>query len=93
VTALKVASVGDLDLEISEGRDRRRIQNDLFGGRGFREGNEIFRRAESDEFFIFAPYRRAFTQADAKKKLKPILVQFIKFVLFGVVEVTFFEMF
>jgi hypothetical protein len=39
VAALKIASVGDLELKIPEGRDRGRIQNDLPLKRGFRKGN------------------------------------------------------
>jgi hypothetical protein len=39
VAALKVAPVGDLELEIPERRDRGRIQNDLLLKRGFREGD------------------------------------------------------
>jgi hypothetical protein len=39
VAALEIAPVGDLELKITEGRDRGRIQSDLLLKRGFREGD------------------------------------------------------
>jgi hypothetical protein len=93
VAALEIAPVGDLELKITEGRDRGRIQSDLLLKRGFREDNQIFRQAKLDEFLIFLPHRRTLTPAGAEKKLITLFVQFVKFVFFDVVEIALFEIF
>jgi hypothetical protein len=93
VAALEVAAVGDLELKIPEGRDWGRIQKDLSLQGGIREGDQVFGEAKLDEFLILLPYRRTFAPTDAEKKLIPVLVQFIKFIFFDVVEVALFEIF
>src|SRR5512135_2226255 len=91
VAALEVTPVGYLQLEISQGRDRGRIQLDLPPGRSFREGDQVFVEAKSDEFLIFLPHGRTLPAADAEKKLIPIFVQLVKLIIFSIVEVAFFE--
>jgi hypothetical protein len=93
VAAPEVTPVGDLELKVPEGRDRGRIQNDLPRAGSLRKGDQVFVETKPDEFVILLPYGRAFTPADAEKKLIPIFVQLIKFVFFNVVEVAFFEVF
>jgi hypothetical protein len=93
VAALKVASVRNLEFKVAEGRDRGGVQNELPCKGRIREGDQVFGDAKLDEFFILLSYRRTFPPADAKKKLIPVLVQFIEFIFFDVVEVPLFEIF
>lgn len=46
-----------------------------------------------NEFFILLPDRRIFTLAGLEEKLKSILAHFVKFIVFDVIEVRFFEIF
>jgi hypothetical protein len=46
-----------------------------------------------DEFVIVLRCRRIFSPADTVKKLISVFVQFVKLIVFNVVEVAFFEIF
>jgi hypothetical protein len=93
VAASEVAPVCDLEFEITERRDRGRIQRRLSLKRRFRKSDQIFRETELDEFLVLLSSRRIFALADFNQELVGIGVQFIKFIAFDVIEVGFFEIF
>jgi hypothetical protein len=93
VTALEIAPVCDLNLKITEGRDRGGIQRHLTLMGSFREGDQIFREAESDKFLILFLNRWIFTSGDFEKKSIGIRVQFVKFIGFDVIKGGLFKVF
>jgi len=93
VAALEIASVRNLELEITERGDRRRIQRHLSLERGFGESDQIFGETESDKFLILFPDRRIHALADLEEKPVGIRIQFVKFVFFDVIKIGFFKVF
>jgi hypothetical protein len=93
VAALEIASVCNLEFKITERRDRGGIRSHLSLERCLGEGDQIFRKAKLDEFFVLLSDRRVLTPADLEEKLIGIRIEFVKFIFYDIVEVGFFEVF
>ena len=93
VTTLKIAPIRDLNLEITERWDRRRVRERFPLGRGFRISDQVFRETESEEFLILIRKARTLPLAALKEKLEGILAQFVEVVFFNIVKTGFFKTF
>ena len=93
VATAEIAAIGDLKFEISKRRNWGRMGNFVPLDWGLRESNQILREAVLNELFILFFYKDVFTLRAFEEKLISLFTQFIKFIIFDIIKVGFFESF
>jgi len=78
--------IGDLEFEIPERRNRRRIESCISLDRSFRSKDKLLRETVLNEFLVFFSHSDTFTLRALQEKLISLFTQFIEFIIFYIIK-------